>query len=261
MGKKIEFYKYHGTGNDFILINAMQNNIQLSQSEIEILCHRRFGIGADGLMILRPKKGFDFDMDFYNSDGYPGSMCGNGGRCIVAFAHDMGVIENETKFWAPDGEHKAVYYSQDKIALKMIDVDHIDKQELGLVLDTGSPHLVILKDSNKKLDVFNEGRTIRYSDAYNKKGINVNFVIPGNKISEIYTYERGVENQTFSCGTGTVAAGIALHKLQKCSSPLTFKTLGGKLTIYFDYLSCDSYRNIWLEGPATKTFSGTYLIK
>jgi diaminopimelate epimerase len=253
---KLDFYKYHGTGNDFILIDSFNKDIQLSKDNIEQLCHRRFGIGADGLMILRKHDGYDFEMDFYNSDGNQGSMCGNGGRCIVAFAHDLGIIEDTTKFLAPDGEHEAKFFSHDKISLKMIDVDYIENNELGFFMNTGSPHLVITKETELGLNVFEEGKSIRYSEKYRNEGVNVNFVIPGTDNSKIFTYERGVENQTFSCGTGTVAAALTLHKNRNTQSPIRFTTLGGNLSVLFNFDAHDKYSNIWLEGPAIRTFQG-----
>lgn len=253
----INFHKYQGTGNDFILIDSFNDNIQLNQEQISKMCDRRFGIGADGLMILRRKKGFDFDMDFYNSDGNPGSMCGNGGRCIVAFAHDQGIISDKANFWAPDGEHEATFKNHDEIALKMINVDQIENSELGLVMDTGSPHLVLFKEDDK-IDVYNEGKKIRFSDAFKENGINVNFVIPAQEKSTIFTYERGVENQTYSCGTGTVASALALNKEKNYNSPIHFNTLGGDLSVSFEQISNNTYRNIWLTGPAKQTYSGIY---
>ena len=223
------------------------------------MCHRRFGIGADGLMILRKKKGYDFEMDFYNSDGYKGSMCGNGGRCIVAFAKDSGIIENKTLFYAPDGAHQAIYYNHDKIKLQLKDVNKIEKHPSGLFLDTGSPHLIIYKNSNN-FDVLSEGRKIRYSDFYKKEGTNVNFVVYNNNISEVYTYERGVEDQTLSCGTGTVASAISLNKIKNIQSPVKLKTLGGNLTVYFNHKNDDNYNDIWLEGPVKKVFEGVFYL-
>lgn len=260
MNQKIEFYKYHGTGNDFILINSFQDTINLSQDDIQKMCHRQFGIGADGLMILRKKEGYDFEMDFYNSDGKPGSMCGNGGRCIVSFAHDLGIINKKTEFLAPDGSHQAIFNNHENISLKMIDVDLIEKHELGLFMDTGSPHLVIFRESENNLNVFEEGRKIRYSKKYLELGVNVNFIVPNTQISKIFTYERGVENQTFSCGTGTVASAIALNALNNFNSPINFQSVGGNLTVHFDAMGNNLYQNIWLEGPAFKTFNGNYYL-
>ena len=259
MDKKLDFFKYHGTGNDFILIDSLNSDIRLSSDTIKMMCHRHFGIGADGLMILRKKDGYDFEMDFYNSDGNQGSMCGNGGRCIVAFAHDLGVIKIKTHFWAPDGEHFAEFFGHDKIKLKLKDVNSIELHELGLFMDTGSPHLVITIKNEKGLNVFEEGRKVRYSDYYKQHGTNVNFVIPSSSTSKIFTYERGVENQTLSCGTGTVASAIALHKLENKKSPVKFETLGGALSVYYKHINDDVYQDIWLEGPVKKVFSGRFI--
>ncbi len=258
MSKNFEFHKYHGTGNDFILIDSFNTDIKLTGDTIKQMCHRQFGIGADGLMILRKKPNYDFYMEFYNSDGNPGSMCGNGGRCIVAFAHDLGIINNETTFWAPDGEHQAVFHSHDKISLKMKDVTQYESHKLGIFMDTGSPHLVIFRNNESGINVYNEGKTIRYSETYKKDGVNVNFVIPANDVSKIFTYERGVENQTFSCGTGTVASALTLNLLKGNVSPVQFESLGGHLAVYFDKKNENTYTNIWLEGPAINVFKGFY---
>lgn len=258
MNKKIDFSKYQGTGNDFILIDSMSTNINLSSEAIKLMCHRQFGIGADGLMILKQKDGYDFEMDFYNSDGKNGSMCGNGGRCIVAFAHDLGVIGNKTHFLAPDGEHYAEFFNHNKIKLSLKDVNKIESHKLGLFMDTGSPHLVIMKDKKNDIDVFEEGRKIRFSNDYNKFGTNVNFVISNTKKSKIFTYERGVENQTLSCGTGTVASAIALNKINNMGSPIKFDTLGGELNVFFKVINSFEYKDIWLEGPVKRIFSGSY---
>lgn len=260
MTQKIVFSKYHGTGNDFILINALDTTIVLSEQAIQTMCHRRFGIGADGLIILRDKEGFDFFMDFYNSDGKPGSMCGNGGRCIVAFAHDLGVIKKETRFFAPDGPHVAKYESADKISLQMADVASIEQHELGMFINTGSPHLVIDKSQEPAINVYDQGKKIRNSEKYKSDGVNVNFFQDNQNMPKIYTYERGVEDETYSCGTGTVATALTLNKLFGNPSPVTLQAKGGVLKVYFNRNEANSYSNIWLEGPTKKTFTGTYLL-
>lgn len=257
---QIHFHKYHGTGNDFILINGIQQPVALTETQIQQMCHRRFGIGADGLIILKQKEGFDFFMDFYNSDGKPGSMCGNGGRCIVAFARDIGIIQKKTFFMAPDGPHEAIFESPDKISLKMNDVNTIESHEKGLFLNTGSPHLVIFRQ-NADFDVYKEGNEIRYSEAYKKEGTNVNFIIPDSAISSIFTYERGVEDETFACGTGTVASALAMNKVYNHPSPIEFKAKGGVLKVYFKQIDPQQFSDIWLEGPAIKTFSGDYIFE
>lgn len=259
MNTHIEFSKYQGTGNDFILIDAFNNSVPtLSAKKIQEMCHRRFGIGADGLIVLRKKEGYDFEMDFYNSNGLPGSMCGNGGRCVIAFAYDIGLISKKTTFWAPDGEHFAVFNSHNKVSLKMQDLNHIEKHELGLFMDTGSPHLVIQKGDIEHLDAFNEGKNIRYSEKYGPNGINVNFIKSNSDNISIITYERGVEDLTYSCGTGTVAAAITASIQNNKKSPINAVTKGGQLTVSFNKLKEHAYDNIWLEGPAHKTFSGFY---
>ncbi len=253
----ISFHKYHGTGNDFIIINGFNLNVSLTENMIQQMCHRHFGIGADGLIILRNLEGFDFYMDFYNSDGKPGSMCGNGGRCIVAFAHDLGLIKHKTIFKAPDGGHEALFHNHDKISLKMADVSKIEKHEMGLFMNTGSPHLVLFKDS-LDFDVYSEGKKIRNNATYKKEGTNVNFVVVKEKQPLIYTYERGVEDETFACGTGAVASALALNTLKNEKSPIRLNAKGGSLTVYFNGVGEENYTDIWLEGPAKKIFSGTY---
>lgn len=259
MLEQIEFYKYQGTGNDFILIDGYNNNIpHLSEDIIQKMCHRRFGIGADGLIILRKKEDYDFDMDFYNSDGKNGSMCGNGGRCVVAFAHDIGVIDNETTFWAPDGEHFAKFESHDKISLKMQDLSEIEVHDKGLFMDTGSPHLIVFANRIDDMDVYMEGKSIRYNETYKAEGVNVNFVELGNNSISLITYERGVEDVTYSCGTGTVAAAIASSIKTNILSPIEAYTKGGQLKVSFEHIKDNIYKNIWLIGPALKSFQGTY---
>ncbi|PKP10542.1 MAG: diaminopimelate epimerase [Bacteroidetes bacterium HGW-Bacteroidetes-4] len=260
MTQEIAFSKYHGTGNDFILINAFNKSIELSEQAIQTMCHRRYGIGADGLIVLRRKEGFDFFMDFYNSDGKPGSMCGNGGRCIVSFAHDLGLIKNETRFFAPDGPHKAIYESADKISLKMADVTDIEPHDLGLFINTGSPHLVIDKSKQTTFNVYTEGRKIRNEKKYKAEGVNVNFFQVKQNITKIFTYERGVEDETYSCGTGTVATALTLNQLFGNSSPVTLQAKGGLLKVHFSKKDANNYTDIWLEGPTKKTFTGTYLL-
>lgn len=260
MIRQIEFYKYQGTGNDFIMIDGYHNEIPfLSEETIQRMCHRRFGIGADGLIILRKKEGYDFEMDFYNSDGRNGSMCGNGGRCVVAFAHDAGIIKNETTFWAPDGEHFANYESENTVSLKMQDVKKHETHELGLFMDTGSPHLVVFTTNLNDKDIFTEGKKIRYNNTYNETGVNVNFVeLKENNSISLITYERGVEDLTYSCGTGTVAAALACHIIHNKQTKIDAETKGGPLKVKFDTIQSGNYENIWLVGPAKKSFSGIY---
>ena len=233
-------------------INYQASIIQLYRN----FCNRKFGIGADGLIILKGHTGYDFEMDFYNSDGKRGSMCGNGGRCIVAFAHDLGIIHGETCFWAPDGEHKAIYHSPDKISLLMSNVDQVEYHPEGIFINTGSPHLVIFRDIKDFKEVFETGKAIRYSEPYAKEGTNVNFVKLCNSFIEVVTYERGVEDVTLSCGTGTVASVLAAHLKYKFQSPVKAHTPGGELYVEFTDLNSESFSNIFLIGPAKKVFQG-----
>ena len=211
---KIQFYKYHGTGNDFILIDNRKKEINLDTHQIAMLCDRHFGIGADGLMMLENAAGYDFRMVYYNSDGNESTMCGNGGRCITAFAHKLGLIENHASFVAIDGVHHAKINADKNISLDMIDVTNIEHYEDHLILNTGSPHYITWVKDTDKVDVFYEGRKIRNHERFQPKGININFVQRLNDGIKVRTYERGVENETLSCGTGVTAAAA---KRYKCS--------------------------------------------
>lgn len=206
----IEFYKYQGTGNDFIMIDDRESTFDITDNKlIAALCERRMGIGADGLILLRNHPSLDFEMIYFNSDGNQSSMCGNGGRCIIDFAAMLEVIKTETTFMAIDGEHKGQFLG-DTIALQMQDVAEIVGEGDGLVLDTGSPHYIEMVDDLQYIDVNKEGRRIRNSAPFKKEGINVNFVQDSSEI-EVRTYERGVEEETLSCGTGVVATALAMH--------------------------------------------------
>lgn len=259
MSIQIKFTKYQGTGNDFIMIDGRTNNIEhLTQPVIHKLCHRRFGIGADGLIILKNKDGFDFEMDYYNADGNRGSMCGNGGRCTIAYAYELGIIKRETSFYAPDGAHEAIFNSYNDILLKMTNVSTIISETEGFVMDTGSPHLVVFKDDILDLDIYTEGKALRYSNKFKTNGINVNFLSKDNDFINVATYERGVEDETYSCGTGTVAACLGAHINHKMESPIKAKTKGGDLVVHFNSMKNNQYENIWLQGPAVKSFEGFY---
>jgi diaminopimelate epimerase len=258
----ISFTKYQGTGNDFILID---NRARLfpaeNQALIAHLCHRRFGIGADGLILLEPDESADFRMVYFNADGRASSMCGNGGRCIVRFAHDLGLFESETRFQAVDGEHLAVV-CEDEIFLKMSDVvTPIDRAGLTFA-DTGSPHVVCFKtDHNdgplQTIDIVAEGRAIRYSEAFGPGGTNVNFVqVLDDNLLFVRTYERGVEDETYSCGTGVTAAALVAHRQHGLPDPVFVQTPGGSLRVSFNALPDGSFDNIYLIGPARRVFSG-----
>jgi diaminopimelate epimerase len=257
----LRFIKYHGTGNDFILVDNRDASLDLTKHEIAHLCNRRFGIGADGLMLLNRHYEHDFEMKYFNSDGGEGSMCGNGGRCIAAFAKHLGIVSDPTKFLASDGVHKACH-TENGIELRMNDLSIAAQNGSELFLDSGSPHLVIFSDNIKDLDVATRGRKIRYSDRFKPAGTNVNFVeyVDQNQIF-VRTYERGVEDETYSCGTGAVASSLAAVIRYKFSADsVTVKTIGGELLIkYKKQDSKDSFvfHDIWLCGPAKQVYSGT----
>lgn len=254
---KIHFYKYQGTGNDFILVDNRDERLQLSQEQIAYMCNRRFGIGADGLMELKTSAGYDFKMVYYNADGNEGSMCGNGGRCLVKFAHYVGIHKSEFKFIATDGDHYASIETNGWVRLKMQDVNEIDHNTGYELLNTGSPHFVKTVEELKEFPVVAEGRSIRNSDKFKKEGVNVNFV---ESISEstifVRTYERGVEDETLSCGTGVTAAALVNAHNDRGFNHVDIKTLGGKLYVEFNRVDDDSFQDIWLAGPATKVFDG-----
>ena len=255
---KYTFYKYEGTGNDFIFIDNRQNNFPKNDIKlIEKLCDRRFGIGADGLILLENDVETDFQMVYYNSDGNQSSMCGNGGRCIVAFAKSLNIIDDQTTFLATDGLHHAYVLDNGIISLEMKDVDEVKIQDDYVFLNTGSPHHVMLVDDLVNYDVKNNGAKIRYSDLYGKAGSNVNFV---KQLSDnhfrLRTYERGVEDETFSCGTGATAAAIAMYAIGKTTSNhLKLDVEGGKLEVSFTKEG-SVYTNVLLKGPATFVFQG-----
>ncbi|MDF3078044.1 MAG: dapF [Sphingobacteriaceae bacterium] len=256
---KLKFYKYEGAGNDFILVDNRENLVDPNNADLNSrLCHRHFGIGADGIMFLQNKEGFDFEMLYFNADGRPSTMCGNGGRCITAFAKHLCVMHGEATFLAVDGPHHAKI-SEDGtwVSLKMIDVDTVTTDGEAFVLNTGSPHYILPTDQLREKDVYKEGKTIRNSDTYRKEGINVNFVEDlGNKYL-VRTFERGVEDETFACGTGATAVALAMAKHKQLTGDITtpIEVLGGNLIIRFHY-DGQRFTNIYLEGPAKFVFSG-----
>lgn len=254
----LNFYKYQGTGNDFIIIDNRSLLFDKSNNKnIAKLCDRRFGIGADGLILLENHQTVDFKMVYYNADGNESSMCGNGGRCVVAFAKFIGLVNTETTFEAIDGMHKAEV-NNGIVSLQMKDVTEVKTFETHSFLDTGSPHHVEIVEDLKDLDVKSLGHKIRYGLPYGDEGSNINFV---NQISDdvfsVRTYERGVEDETLSCGTGVTAVAIAMHKLEKTSSQdITLQAEGGELKIAFDVSDSGDYNNIWLIGTATQVYKG-----
>jgi len=256
---RIVFDKYHGTGNDFIMVDIRNHAIPDEPDIITYLCHRRFGVGADGLILLDNSAAYDFSMRYFNSDGYEGSMCGNGGRCITAFARKLGIIEKETQFEAADGLHSAGIISSDgrsyRVRLKMIDVQGSEWSGDEIYLDTGSPHLVKYCQDVKKLNVQEEGNSIRRQERFGPEGTNVNFIEGNRSGLYIRTFERGVEEETYSCGTGATAAALAWAIRNRSFSPVKLESPGGELLVHFKREGTD-FTNIYLEGPATHVFSG-----
>jgi diaminopimelate epimerase len=252
----LQFYKYQGTGNDFVIIDNRSGALSLSTEQIAYICNRRFGIGADGLMLLETKAGYDFAMVYYNADGREGSMCGNGGRCLTRFAYDMGIHKTSFVFTAVDGDHEATLAENGWINLKMKDVDGITDHHGDSVLDTGSPHYVKPCADVMNTDVFTEGRGIRYSKEFAEKGINVNFVENDEQKIVVRTYERGVEDETFSCGTGVTASALVFAHNENGFNRIEVQTKGGHLAVEFEKTGEESFRNIWLCGPAVFVFKG-----
>ncbi|EGV42403.1 diaminopimelate epimerase [Bizionia argentinensis JUB59] len=251
------FYKYQGTGNDFVIIDNRQLIFDKKDTKrIKLLCDRRFGIGADGLILLENHDTLDFNMVYFNADGNQSSMCGNGGRCIVAFASFLDIIKHKSRFMAVDGEHNAIIEG-DLIKLQMQDVSEINIYDTHVFLNTGSPHHVQLESDLKLLDIKGDGAKIRYGEPYNEAGTNVNFVTKNSDNNfTVRTYERGVEDETLSCGTGVTAVALAMNAVGETEKNLiTLEVEGGKLQVSFDK-NDSKYHNIWLIGPATQVFKG-----
>lgn len=253
----LRFVKYQGTGNDFIMVDNRSGEWDsLSVSAIKQLCDRRFGIGADGLIKVNSFSGGDFEVDYYNSDGSK-SFCGNGARCSVAFAHELGITKDAVSFMAIDGMHEAVK-KDGLVFLKMNDVMEIDSSQQEFVLNTGSPHFIHFTENVKDFDIVAYGKQIRYSDKYKLEGINVNAIHQLNDQSfEIKTYERGVEDETLSCGTGVTAAALALGEKNKIEGNFEYKvkSQGGELSVRFRRED-SKFTDIWLIGPAELVFKG-----
>jgi diaminopimelate epimerase len=256
----LPFNKYQGAGNDFVIIDnryAVFNPD--NHAVISRMCNRRFGIGADGLILVNKYEGLDFEMVYFNSDGYVGSMCGNGGRCTADFAIRHGIAGSHMRFKAYDGIHEA-FSENGKIRLQMSDINDFRLVNGNYFINTGSPHYVLFKTGIESLDVYNEGKKIRQSDDFKPGGTNVNFVEAEKNGIYVRTFERGVEEETLSCGTGVTASAIAsVISGQFVSSPVNVRTRGGDLRVEFD-VKGKQITNVWLSGPATFVFEGTYII-
>lgn len=257
---QLSFSKYQGTGNDFIIIDNRKKEYRLSKEDVAKLCHRRFGIGADGLMLLETEPGYDFKMVYYNSDGGESTMCGNGGRCLVKYASGKGILKNTYRFLAIDGAHEASIDLDGTVSLKMTDVKQIQRTGNHYELDTGSPHWVEMVDDVDSLDVAAQGRERRQRPPHTTNGINVNFVQQGTELFRIKvrTYERGVEAETLSCGTGVTAAAIVCNHNENGFNRVEVTTPGGRLIVEYDKVG-DVYQNVWLTGPAQEVFTGTII--
>jgi diaminopimelate epimerase len=254
-----EFEKYQGTGNDFIIVDNRGSLYDaLREEQIAFLCDRRFGIGADGLMFMNQAAEADFEMVYFNADGKPSTMCGNGGRCMVRFAEQHGIHRYTYRFNAIDGEHEAEITQDGLIRLKMTDVQQVAYHTHHMLLNTGSPHLVQYVQQLKDVDVFESGRNIRYSPAFEKEGVNVNFVemLAEGQIA-VRTYERGVEDETLSCGTGVTAAALMAAHREQSFNRIAVKTPGGNLSVEFQKQNDQHFTDIWLCGPAEFVFKGT----
>lgn len=252
---QITFFKYQGTGNDFVMIDNRDLIFPKANTKlVAALCNRKFGVGADGLILLENDDALDFKMVYYNSDGNTSTMCGNGGRCLVAFAKFLGIIKEKCSFNAIDGSHTATI-ENGIVSLQMTDVSEVKIKPNSFFLDTGSPHHVQLVDNLKDFDVQKEGAKLRYG-LYGESGSNINFVKQKTKTSfAVRTYERGVEDETLSCGTGVTAVAIAMHKAGKTSqNQISIETEGGHLAVHF--VPVNGYKNVYLVGPAEQVFKG-----
>lgn len=253
---KIHFYKYQGTGNDFIIIDNRNKDVVLTTQQIALFCHPKWGIGADGLMLLENHVQYDFKMIYYNADGSESSMCGNGGRCISAFANKLNIGTSYLTFEAIDGIHYATIEEHGIVNLKMSDVSNIKFYDTHVILNTGSPHYIVWTTDVDRASVVSEGRKIRNLEEFAPKGINVNFVQKMQNHLKVRTYERGVENETLSCGTGVTAAAIASTEKQIGEFTVLTHSHGGNLTVSFEKKNFNSAINVFLKGPATFVFEG-----
>ncbi len=260
--EQISFYKYHGAGNDFILINEFDKQMHLKTDAIHWLCDRHFGVGGDGLITILPSAEADFEMKYYNADGHLGSMCGNGGRCAALFALQQGLAAEEMRFIASDGQHKAHVLNprnSGEVLLQMKDVETIEFYNDHYFIETGSPHYISFKKNLDNLDLIAEAKPIRWN--YRKNGTNVNFIEEKDGEYSIRTFERGVETETLACGTGITAAAIAIaekNRWGKTTVPL--QAARGKLYVSLEKKG-NIYTNIWLKGPAEKVFEGITKIR
>lgn len=257
--ERVKFSKYQGAGNDFVIINDWQGQLRLDDTQIAAICDRRYGVGADGCIFIRPHSDADYEMVYHNADGHIGSMCGNGARCAYAFVLETGLGSGKMTFQAYDGLHEAEMHDDATVSVSMrpvVEVQHLDR--INCVLDTGSPHYVRFVGDLKETDVVSQGRGIRYSPMYAERGINVNFVEVTGDVLKMSTYERGVENKTLACGTGATAVAIAYadkHGMKQ--GPVRILADGGELSVDFRR-SKSGFENLVLRGPVSLVFQGTF---
>lgn len=265
----IRFQKWQGAGNDFVIIDNRDDQWQEPTAEsISRMCNRHFGIGADGLMFIKRSQDYAFTMSYYNSDGKPAEMCGNGGRCIAAMASKSGIFSGQASFLANDGPHEAIVVTPDWIRLKMMEVTTLRKviipagkpfeRQEGVFLNTGVPHLVIFTETFDGIDVNIIGRELRNLEDFAPAGTNVNLVRRIREKLIVRTYERGVESETLACGTGNVAAAIACEWIfDTGATTFDCSAVGGQLKVNFQRIGHSHFTDIWLEGPAVLVFEGT----
>jgi len=252
----IKFEKYQGTGNDFIMIDNREGVVDRNDLDfVTHWCHRKFGIGGDGMILVENHADCDFEMVYFNSDGSQ-SFCGNGGRCVVSFAKSLGIIKSEAKFMAIDGIHEAKIDEDDKVFLKMGDVNEVEQGENHVFINTGSPHYIKYVNDIEEIDFYGEAEAIRYSERFEEEGTNVNFVGVGDDRLLVRTYERGVEDETLSCGTGVTAVALSASGEENGTYEVLVQTMGGALEVSYDKVGPDSFENITLIGPGVKVFEG-----
>lgn len=263
MAEPLPFFKFEGTGNDFVIVEDADGRMEmmLDRTAIARICDRHFGVGADGLMLLQRIGGYDFRMVYYNSDGRESTFCGNGSRCIVSLAHRLGWIGREAFFVAADGDHEAKLDGPDLVAVHMRSVREVRLAGSDLVLDTGSPHYVRFMEDVASADLVPTARAIRYAAPWSEEGINVNLVEVRGEGLYVRTYERGVEAETLSCGTGVTASAIAWASRvgAQGTGSVRVTTPGGDLNVRWEAGSY-GFRDVWLEGPARLVFRGEYLL-
>lgn len=262
---KLQFYKCHGTGNDFVIIDDRKKKFPAKNIKvISGLCNRRTGIGADGLIVLRNHSQTDFEMLYFNSDGKLGSMCGNGGRCAAALSFKLGITGKNMFMNAYDGIHSAEILRSDKqqnnfqVKISMSDVDDYKAYRDCIYIDTGSPHCVCFVNDFDKLNVIAKGKMLRYDNRFAPGGANINFLAGNTKELSVRTYERGVEDETLSCGTGVIASALASalsRKVMSENKSVSVKTPGGNLKVHYTFRN-NKFSDIFLEGPAVIVYGG-----